>query len=363
MNKHDPAPIAPTPIPGMSEAEMRAMRLPEGHPPVKKGKVGVLLLNLGTPDATDYWSMRRYLKEFLSDRRVIEVPRLIWWPLLNLVILTTRPGRKGKDYDTIWNKAQNEGPLKTITRAQAERLAARLSGEEKVVVDFAMRYQNPTTKSRIEALMAEGCDRILLVPLYPHYAAATTATACDQAFRALMKMRWQPYVRVTPAYADEPAFIDALAKSVRAHLASLDWEPEMLVATFHGMPQKYLEKGDPYHCECQKTGRLLREALGWPKERFRVTFQSRFGNDPWLQPYTDETVEALAKSGVKRLALVAPGFSADCLETLEELDGENREIFEHNGGEHFTYVPALNASDEGMDVIETIVRRELQGWI
>jgi ferrochelatase len=347
----------------MTEAEMRAVRLPEGHPPVKKGKVGVLLLNLGTPDATDYWSMRRYLKEFLSDRRVIEVPRLLWWPLLNLIILTTRPGRKGKDYDTIWNREQNEGPLKTITRAQAERLAARLSGEQKVVVDWAMRYQNPTTKSRIEALMAEGCDRILLVPLYPHYAAATTATANDQAFRALMEMRWQPYVRVTPAYADEPVYIDALAKSIRAHLATLDWEPEVLVATFHGMPQKYLEKGDPYHCECQKTGRLLREALGWPKDRFRVTFQSRFGNDPWLQPYTDETVEALAKSGVKKLALVAPGFSADCLETLEELDGENREIFEHNGGEQFTYVPALNASDEGMDVIETIVRRELMGWI
>jgi ferrochelatase len=368
MNKHDPAPITPTPIPGLSEAQMReadmrALRLPEGHPPVKKGRIGVLLLNLGTPDATDYWSMRRYLKEFLSDRRVIEVPRLLWWPLLNLVILTTRPGRKGKDYDTIWNKAQNEGPLKTITRAQAERLAGRLASDPRILVDFAMRYQNPSTKSRIEALKAEGCDRILLVPLYPHYAAATTATACDHAFRALMDMRWQPYIRVAPAYADEPAYIDALAKSVRAHLGSLAFEPEVLVATFHGMPQKYLEKGDPYHCECQKTGRLLREALGWPKERFRITFQSRFGNDPWLQPYTDETVEALARSGVKRLALVAPGFSADCLETLEELDGENREIFEHHGGEQFAYIPALNATDEGIDVIETIVRRELQGWI
>lgn len=356
-------PATGSPIPGMSTTEMRAMRLPDGHPPVKKGKVGVLLLNLGTPDATDYWSMRRYLKEFLSDRRVIEVPRLIWWPLLNLIILTTRPGRKGKDYASIWNNEQNEGPLKTITRAQAERLAARLAGEDKVIVDFAMRYQNPSTRSRIEALKAEGCDRILLVPLYPHYAAATTATACDQAFRALMEMRWQPYVRVAPAYADEPAYIDALAKSVRAHLATLDWEPEVLLATFHGMPQKYLEKGDPYHCECMKTGRLLREALQWPQERFRITFQSRFGNDPWLQPYTDETVEALAKSGVKRLAMVAPGFSADCLETLEELDVENREIFEHNGGEKFTYIPALNASDEGIDVIETIVRRELMGWL
>lgn len=346
-----------------TEAEMRRVRLPDGHPAVRKGKVGVLLLNLGTPDATDYWSMRRYLKEFLSDRRVIEVPRLIWWPLLNLIILTTRPGRKGKDYATIWNNEKNEGPLKTITRDQAEQLAARFGGEDKVIVDFAMRYQNPSTESRIQALKDQGCDRILLVPLYPHYAAATTATACDQAFRALMKMRWQPYIRVTPAYADEPVYIEALARSIREHLATLDWEPEVIVATFHGMPQKYLEKGDPYHCECQKTGRLLREALGWDKDRFRITFQSRFGNDPWLQPYTDETVKALAESGVKKLALVAPGFSADCLETLEELDGENREIFEEHGGEQFTYVPALNATAGGIDVIETIVRRELMGWL
>lgn len=342
---------------------MGAVKLPAGHPQVKTGKIGVLLLNLGTPDGTDYWSMRRYLKEFLSDARVIEVPRLIWWPILNLIILTIRPGKKGKDYATIWNTEKNEGPLKTITRNQAEALAERLAGHDNIIVDWAMRYANPSTKSRIRALREEGCNRILLVPLYPHYAAATTATAADEAFRALMEMRWQPYVRVAPAYADEPAYIDALARSVKAHLASLPWEPEVLVATFHGMPQKYLEKGDPYHCQCQKTGRLLREALGWEKERFRITFQSRFGNDPWLQPYTDKTVEALAKSGVKRLVMIAPGFSADCLETLEELDGENREIFEHAGGEHFSYIPALNESAGGIDVIETIVRRELMGWI
>lgn len=345
------------------DSEMRAVRLPAEHPMVRTGKVGVLLLNLGTPDGTDYWSMRRYLKQFLSDRRVIEVPRLLWWPLLNLIILTTRPGRKGKDYATIWNNEKNEGPLKTITRNQAEKLAQRLGADERIIVDFAMRYANPSTESRIQGLKDQGCNRILLVPLYPHYAAATTATAADEAFRALMKMRWQPYVRVAPAYADEPAYIEALAASVRSHLAGLDWEPEVLVATFHGMPEKYLLKGDPYHCECQKTGRLLRETLGWEKERFRITFQSRFGNDPWLKPYTDETVEALAKSGVRRLAMIAPGFSADCLETLEELDGENREIFEHNGGEKFSYIPALNDSEGGMDVIEAIVRRELMGWI
>ena len=342
---------------------MRVVRLPGDHPPVKTGKVGVLLLNLGTPDGTDYWSMRRYLKEFLSDRRVIEVPRLLWWLILNLIILTVRPGRKGKDYASIWNNERNEGPLKTITREQAEGLAARLAGHSDVIVDFAMRYANPTTDSKIRALQEAGCNRILLVPLYPHYAAATTATAADHAFRTLMQMRWQPYVRVAPAYADEPAYIDALARSVRTHLASLDWEPEVLIATFHGMPQKYLEKGDPYHCECVKTGRLLREALGLDKDRFKVTFQSRFGNDPWLQPYTDKTVEALAKSGIKRMAMIAPGFSADCLETLEELDVENREIFTHGGGEQFTYIPALNASKGGIDVIETIVRRELSGWI
>jgi protoporphyrin/coproporphyrin ferrochelatase len=359
MNKH----VSPSLTEAARRAAMQVLNLPQEHPPVKTGKVGVLLLNLGTPDGTDYWSMRRYLKEFLSDRRVIEVPRAIWWPILNLIILTIRPGRKGKDYATIWNNERNEGPLKTITRDQAEGLAARLAGHENVIVDFAMRYANPSTKSRIHALKEQGCDKILLVPLYPHYAAATTATAADEAFRTLMGMRWQPAVRVAPAYADEPVYIDALAQSIRDHLATLDWEPEVLIATFHGMPQKYLMKGDPYHCQCQKTGRLLREALGWEKERFKVTFQSRFGNDPWLQPYTDKTVEALAESGIKRMVMVAPGFSADCLETLEELDGENREIFEHHGGEKFSYIPALNASAGGIDVIESIVRRELKGWI
>jgi protoporphyrin/coproporphyrin ferrochelatase len=336
---------------------------PADHPKVASGRIGVLLLNLGTPDATDYWSMRRYLKEFLSDRRVIEVPRLIWWPILNLIILTVRPGPKGRDYATIWNKERNEGPLKTITRNQAEGLAARLKSDPRIVVDWAMRYANPSTESRLKALQEQGCERILLVPLYPHYAAATTATANDEAFRSLIKMRWQPSVRVAPAYHDDPTYIDALAKSMEASLAKLDFEPEIILATFHGMPQKYLEKGDPYHCHCQKTSRLLRERLGIAKERWRTTFQSRFGNDPWLQPYTDKTVEALAKEGVKRLVLVAPGFSADCLETLEELDGENREIFEHNGGEKFAYLPALNDSEQGLRVIETLVKRELMGWV
>lgn len=337
--------------------------LPADHPPVRLGRVGVLLLNLGTPDGTSYWPMRRYLKEFLSDARVIEEPRWKWWPILNLIILTVRPSKKGRDYATIWNTARDEGPLKTITRSQAEQLALRLKDTSRVVVDWAMRYANPTTESRIKALQAEGCDRILLVPLYPQYAAATSATACDQAFRALMTMRWQPAVRVAPSYHDDPVYIDAVARSMKASLAKLDFEPEKIIATFHGMPEKYLAQGDPYHCQCQKTSRLLREKLGVAPERWLTTFQSRFGNDPWLQPYTDMTVERLAKEGVKRLALVAPGFSADCLETLEELDGENRHIFEGNGGEKFAYLPALNDSPEGLDVIEAVVRRELQGWI
>jgi ferrochelatase len=336
---------------------------PAGHPDVAHGRVGVLLLNLGTPDATDYWSMRRYLKEFLSDRRVIEEPRWKWWPILNLIILTVRPGPKGRDYQSIWNQERNEGPLKTITRGQAEKLASRLSGHSRVAVDWAMRYANPSTESRLQALQKQGCDRILLVPLYPQYAAATTATACDQAFRALMGMRWQPAIRVAPPYHDDPSYIDALARTMQRQLAGLSFEPERIIATFHGMPQKYLEAGDPYHCACMKTSRLLRERVGIAKERWLTTFQSRFGNDPWLQPYTDKTVERLAKEGIKRLALVAPGFSADCLETLEELDVENRHIFESNGGSDFAYLPALNDSAEGIDAIEAVVRRELAGWL
>ena len=338
---------------------------PVDHPPVRPGRIGVLLMNLGTPEATDYRSMRRYLKEFLSDRRVIETPRLLWWPLLNLVILSTRPGRKGRDYETIWNKERNEGPLKTITRAQAEEIGrdlARVHGD-RVRVDWAMRYGKPEVSERLKALLAEGCDRILLVPLYPQYSAATSATACDQAFRALMEMRWQPAVRVSPPYFDDEVYIDALASSMRRELARLAFQPEVILVSFHGVPKEYLLKGDPYHCHCVKTWRLLREAFGWPEERFRISFQSRFGPAEWLKPYTDETVKALAESGVKRMAVVAPGFSADCLETLEELDGENREIFEHHGGEAFAYLPCLNDSADGIRVIRHLVERELKGWL
>lgn len=339
--------------------------LPPDHPPIRIGRIGVLLMNLGTPEGTSYWPMRAYLKEFLSDRRVIEEPRWKWWPILNLIILSTRPGRKGKDYASIWNNERDEGPLKTITRAQAEQLAERLAaaGEDRIVVDWAMRYGFPDVKSRLKALLDQGCDRILLVPLYPQYAAPTSATACDQAFRALMEMRWQPAVRVAPPYYDDPAYIKAIADSMRASLARLAFEPEVILCSLHGMPQSYLLKGDPYYCQCVKTWRLLRDELGMSSERFRLTFQSRFGPEEWLKPYTDETVKALAESGTKSMAIVAPGFSADCLETLEELDGENREIFMHHGGENFAYLPCLNDSEEGVRVIESVVRRELMGWL
>ncbi|MXQ12792.1 ferrochelatase [Microvirga makkahensis] len=338
---------------------------PADHPPVKAGRIGVLLMNLGTPEGTTYWPMRRYLKEFLSDRRVIETPRLLWWPILNLIILTKRPSAKGRDYASIWNNELDEGPLKTITRNQAEKVTAHLKSiaGDKISVDWAMRYGKPEVRERIQALLDQGCDRILLVPLYPQYAAATSATACDQAFRALMDMRWQPTVRVSPPYHDDPVYIESVVASMKQELAKLTFEPEVILVSFHGVPKEYLLKGDPYHCHCAKTWRLMREAFGWPADKFRMSFQSRFGKAEWLQPYTDKTVEALAKSGVKRMAIVAPGFSADCLETLEELNGENREIFMHNGGEEFAYLPCLNDSPEGMRVINHIVERELQGWI
>jgi ferrochelatase len=339
---------------------------PAGHPAVKSGRVGVLLVNLGTPEATDYWSMRRYLKEFLSDRRVIETPRWLWWPILNLVILTRRPGLKGPDYDSIWNKERDESPLKTITSAQSQKLAASLThtvGARPVVVDWAMRYGKPSIAQRLGALQAAGCDRILLVPLYPQYCAATTATVCDKAFDALKTMRWQPTLRVAAPYFDDPAYIDALAASTRTLLATLDFEPEVLLASFHGIPQAYFDKGDPYYCHCAKTTRLLQKALGLSADRLRMTFQSRFGRAEWLKPATDQTVRTLAEEGVKRLAVLTPGFAADCLETLEEIGVENAEYFREAGGEKFAALPCLNDSDEGMAVLQSIVGRELQGWV
>ncbi len=348
---------------GSSEGHPSDAGLPQGHPPVKFGRIGVLLLNLGTPDGTDYWSMRRYLKEFLSDRRVIEVNPLIWWPLLNLVILSRRPFTSGEAYRSIWNEELDESPLRTITRSQSDKLAAAMKRHPRIIVDWAMRYGNPSIKSRLEVLQREGCERILLFPLYPQYSAATTATALDKSFDALKQMRWQPAVRTVPPYHDDPAYIAALATSMRKGLAALDFEPEVVIASFHGLPKEYFDKGDPYHCHCAKTTRLLREALGWPKEKLIMTFQSRFGSAEWLQPYTDPTIAELAQKGVKRLAVITPGFASDCVETLEEIAMEAGETFHENGGEKYALIPCLNDSEEGMALIETIVRRELSGWL
>ena len=342
-------------------SEMR--HLPQNHPTIPPRRIGVLLVNLGTPDATDYWSMRRYLKEFLSDRRVIEENPVKWWLILNLIILSVRPARKGKDYEKIWNREKNESVLKTITRAQAEKLGASMAGDPRILVDWAMRYGNPSIASRLEAMKTAGCDRILVMPLYPQYAAATTATVADKAFDALATMRWQPAVRMAPPYYDQPAYIDALAGSLEEGLATLPFRPDLVVASFHGMPEDYLKKGDPYYCQCAATTRLLRARLGWDESRLMMTFQSRFGTAEWLKPYTIDTVAALPGKGVKNLAVITPGFAADCLETLEEIAMENANAFKAAGGENFAHIPCLNDSERGMAVIRDVVSRELQGWV
>jgi ferrochelatase len=324
----------------------------------------VLLVNLGTPEATDAESVRRYLKEFLADKRVIEETGLVWKIVLNGFILRFRPGRKGKDYDKIWNRERNESPLKTITRSQAEKLASILEPlGSHVTVDWAMRYGNPSIASRLAALAGKGCDRILVVPLYPQYAAATTATVCDEVFRFLMTLRRQPSLRVAPPYFDEPVYIEALASTLETELRRLPFRPDVILASFHGMPQAYVDKGDPYYDQCVETMRLLRARLKLDEDKLRLTFQSRFGRAVWLQPYTDMTVKSLAKQGVKNLAVITPGFAADCLETLEEIAVENAHIFKKNGGENFVHIPCLNDSEPGMLVIWTVVLRELKGWV
>jgi protoporphyrin/coproporphyrin ferrochelatase len=326
-------------------------------------RIGVLLVNLGTPDTADARGVRVYLKEFLSDPRVIENQGLVWKLVLNGIILRTRPARKAQDYRKIWNNEKNESPLKTITRSQAEKLAADIASRDHLAVDWAMRYGNPSIASRIDALTAQGCDRLLVVPLYPQYSAATSATVSDEVFRVLALMRAQPTLRVTPPYYDDPDYIEAIAASIKTHLAGLPAQPEVIVASFHGMPKEYVEKGDPYERQCVATTEALRKRLSLDQTKLLLTFQSRFGSAEWLQPYTDKTMEKLAREGVRRVAVLTPGFSADCLETLEEIAQENAEIFKHNGGEQFSFIPCLNDSEGGMDVIRKLVLRELQGWI
>jgi ferrochelatase len=334
---------------------------PAAGPAAKR--IGVLLVNLGTPDSADAQGVRVYLKEFLSDPRVIENQGLRWKLVLHGIILRIRPARKARDYLKIWNTERNESPLKTITRAQSDKLAAAIAGHGDVVVDWAMRYGNPSIRSGIDALAAQGCDRLLVVPLYPQYSAATSATVCDEVLRVLSRMRVQPTLRVTPPYYDDPDYIEALAVSIAAHLATLPFQPELTVVSFHGMPQQYIDKGDPYQAQCMATTEALRKRMGLDASKLILTFQSRFGFGQWLQPYTDKTIARLAKDGVRRIAVVTPGFSADCLETLEEIAQENAEIFTHHGGERFAAIPCLNDSDPGMNVIRKLVLRGLQGWI
>jgi ferrochelatase len=331
------------------------MGTPPNHLPVATGKIGVLLVNLGTPDAPDAKSVRRYLAEFLSDKRVVEIPQLVWQPILRGIILRTRPRKSAHAYGLVWR--EDGSPLAAITRAQAAALQGAFGRD--VMVDYAMRYGRPALGERLRALKEQGCERILLAPLYPQYCAATTATANDEAFRALGRMRWQPALRTLPPYHDEPAYIAALKASVEAGLAALDFSPQAILASFHGMPQRTLELGDPYHCHCRKTARLLGEALG---RELTVTFQSRFGRAKWLEPATDATLAALPAKGIKKIAILAPGFSADCLETLEELAIRGRDTFMAGGGTDFAYLPCLNHSEGGVAMLRSILARELEGW-
>ena len=334
----------------------------EDHLSPAVGRVGVLLINLGSPAATDVATVRRYLRQFLSDARVIEVWRPYWLTILNLFVLTTRPKKSAHAYEQIWDRECNESPLIVITRSQAAKLGQRLSSEG-VVVDWAMRYGEPAIEKRIAALQAAGCDRILLAPLYPQYAAATTATANDDAFRALERMRWQPAIRTLPPYHDDPAYIDAIATTMLASLARLPFEPELILASYHGLPREYVDKGDPYYLQCLETTRLLCERTGLAPTKLRTVFQSRFGRAEWLQPYTDVTIAELADGGVKRLAVIMPGFSVDCLETLEEIAIRGGETFREHGGIDYAAIPCLNDGPEGMALIEMLVRRELSGWL
>lgn len=341
-------------LPTQNENQIETPKLP---------KVGVLLVNLGTPDGTSYAPMRRYLAEFLSDRRVIEWPRIFWYPILYGIVLVTRPKRSGRLYDRIWNREKNESPLRTYTRAQGEKLATALSDYPNVVVDWAMRYGQPSIETVTNRLLEQGCERIVMFPLYPQYSATTTATVNDKFFEVLMKKRFQPAVRIVPTYEVEPVYIEALARSIENHLASLTFKPEVILASYHGIPKSYSDKGDPYFSQCHETTRLLRKRLGMDENTLRTTFQSRFGPEEWLQPYTDETVESLAEQGVKSVAVFNPGFVVDCLETVDEIGNEAAEAFHEKGGENFSHIPCLNDSEDGMRVIETLVRRELQGWV
>ncbi len=324
------------------------------HPEVKFGKTGVLLINLGTPDSTSWWDIRKYLKEFLSDRRVIEVNPFLWQVILNLFILTFRPSKTAHAYKKIWRKESNESPLLFFTRNQAEKLKNKISSE-KVIVDFAMRYGNPSIKSKLSVLKKAGCENIIILPLYPQYAAATTATVCDEVYRSLMGMRWQPSLQVIPHYESEPTYIEALVRSIKIKLKSITWKPDLIISSYHGIPQRYFDKGDPYHCYCHKTTRLMKESFN--EVEIRTTFQSRFGPQKWLTPYTDKTLESLPGEGIKNLLVICPGFASDCVETLEEIDIQGREIFIEHGGVNFDLIPCLNDNPDHINLFEKLTKK------
>ena len=326
----------------------------KNHPKVKFGKTGVLIINLGTPDSTSWWDIRKYLKEFLSDRRVIEVNPIIWQIILNLFILTFRPSKTAHAYKKIWRKDTNESPLLFFTRNQAVKLSDKISNE-KVIVDFAMRYGNPSIRTQLNKLKEKGCEHIIILPLYPQYAAATTATVCDEVYRSLMSMRWQPSLQIIPHYESEPRYIDALIRSIEKKIKEIKWKPDLIISSYHGIPKSYFDKGDPYQCYCQKTTRLMNEKFNTIE--IKTTFQSRFGPQEWLKPYTDKTLENLPKSGVKNLLVICPGFASDCVETLEEINMAGRESFIKNGGENFDLIPCLNDSSEHIDLFQYLIKK------
>ena len=326
----------------------------DNHPNIKFGKTGVLLVNLGTPDSTSWWDIRKYLKEFLSDRRVIEVNPIIWQIILNLFILTFRPSKTAHAYKKIWRQDTNESPLLYFTGCQAQKLKDKI-GNENILVDFAMRYGNPSIKSKLNLLKNQGCENIIILPLYPQYAAATTATVCDEVYRCLMSMRWQPSLQIIPHYESEPYYISALKKSIEKKIDSISWKPDLIVSSYHGIPKKYFDKGDPYHCYCHKTTRLLKEQF--VSIDIQLTFQSRFGPQEWLTPYTDKTLEKLPGEGIKNLLVICPGFASDCVETLEEIDIQGRESFLQNGGENFDLIPCLNDSVDHINLFEKLVKK------
>ena len=326
------------------------------HPEIKFGKTGILLVNLGTPSSTSWWDIRKYLKEFLSDKRVIELNPILWKLILNLFILTFRPSKTAQAYKKIWLKETDESPLRFFTRKQSEKLKVKI-GNSRVIIDFAMRYGDPSIKSKLCDLKKSGCENIVVLPLYPQYAAATTATVCDEVYRTLMKMRWQPSLQIIPHYESEPLYISALTKSMERKIKEINWRPDLIIASYHGIPKKYFDKGDPYHCYCQKTTRLIKEKFS--EIEVQTTFQSRFGPQEWLTPYTDKTLENLPSKGIKNLLVICPGFASDCVETLEEINILGKETFLKNGGEKFDLIPCLNDNSEHIELFEHLIKKHL----